>query len=125
MTMLLQKYKSIIFFDPDDKMTCTVCEERLDFCKPGRKNGWAVLGILESWDGVSEDEWQPFSIRSGIVLEMVKDTAQRQEAHITVVKEPSDELDTHTRSDISSSSNTINIFSSNSNDSSEDEFQES
>merc|ERR1712032_126667 len=125
MKKLLQKYKSMIFYDPDDQMTCTVSEDSLYFEKPGRKNGWAVLGIPENWDGVSEDEWQPFSIRSGIVFDMVKDTAQPQEAHITVVKEPSDEYDTDNDSDSSASSDTIDSASSNSNDSSEDESQDS
>ena len=122
MKKLLQKYKSMIFYDPDDQMTCTVSEDSLYFEKPGRKNGWAVLGIPENWDGVSEDEWQPFSIRSGIVFDMVKDTTQPQEAHITVVKEPSDEYDTDNDSDSSASSDTID---SNSIDSSEDESQDS
>ena len=75
------------------------------------------LEILESWDGVSEDDWQPYTISSSIVFEMVKETTQPQESYIMVVKEPSDELDTD--SDSSASSDT-----SDSNDSSEGELQE-
>ena len=48
MTKLLQKYKSIMFYDPDDDITFTVCEEKLEFCKPAKRNGWEVLGILET-----------------------------------------------------------------------------
>ena len=54
---------------------------------------------------------------------MVKDTTQPQEAHITVVKEPSDEYDTDNNSDSSACSNTIDRASSNSIDSSDDESQ--
>lgn len=55
MTKLLQKYKSIVWYDPDDNITYTACEERLRFLKPKKSNGWGVLGISENWDGVSEN----------------------------------------------------------------------
>ena len=58
------------------------------------------------------DDWQPYKIRSCIIFEMVKDSTLTQEAHIKVVREQSDELDT-------------NGDSINSSDSSEDELEES
>ena len=67
MTRLLQKYKLMIFYDPDDDMTY-----RLDFCRPAKKNGWEVLRIPESGHAVIEDEWQTYTIRSTIVFVMVK-----------------------------------------------------
>ena len=62
-----------------------------------------MLGIPQNWDGVSENELQPYPIRCGIIFDMVKDTTQTQEAQIMVVKDPSDEL--HSDRDSSNSSN--------------------
>ena len=59
----------------------------MSFIKPGKKNGWAVMGIPEGDDGSNVTTQQPFILRDNIIGEMVKDTEQPQESYIELVKE--------------------------------------
>ena len=93
MTTLLEKYRDMVFYCPDDKITYTTYGEKLTFCLPKNRNGWSVLGIPEDWDGEDEEQLEPFVIRANIIGEMVKDTKQAQESHIEVVKEEEQHID--------------------------------
>ena len=87
MTRLLQKYKDMmVFLCLDDDILYTAANKML-FIPPGKKDGWAVLGIPEGDDGTTEDNVCPFILRDNIVGEMVKDTDHPQESHIEVVTE--------------------------------------
>ena len=57
------------------------------FIRPGKKNGWAVMGIPEGDDGTNVTTQQPFILRDNIIGEMVKDTVHPQESYIELVKE--------------------------------------
>ena len=45
MTKLLEKYWDMVFYYLDGKITYTAWNEKLLFCLPKKKNGWAVLGV--------------------------------------------------------------------------------
>ena len=49
MTHLLQNYKNLVFLCPDNNILYTAANKML-FIPPGKKYGWAVLGIPEGDD---------------------------------------------------------------------------
>ena len=79
---LLEKYKGLVFFDPDNKCHYTICSKNLEFFK-GRNGGWCVIGVPA--DDKLEDE--PFLIGK-LVHDLVRETPQ--EARIRVIA-PDDE----------------------------------
>jgi hypothetical protein len=89
-TKLLEKYKDIVFYCPDDQITYTAYDQNLYWHK-GRHNGWCVLGVPPDWDGVEMDDLEPFVIRSNIMGEMIMDTNQPQSLNVTVLKVPEDD----------------------------------
>ena len=80
------KYKDLVFYCPDDEILFTAIN-KMSFIRPGKKNGWAVMGVPEGDDGTNTDTQQPFILRDNIIGEMVKDTQHPQESHIEVVRE--------------------------------------
>jgi len=82
-TLLLQKYKNLVFYFPDNKKTYQIAEQNLEFHR-GRDGGWCVIG--EPLDG-DEDDIEPFLI-GDMIVELIGDT--RQEDHIKVIKKVED-----------------------------------
>ena len=86
MTRLLQKYKDLVFLCPDNKIIYTASNKML-FIPPGKKDGWAVLGIPEGEDGKDTNTLQPFTLCDNIIGVMVKDTEHPQESFIQLERE--------------------------------------
>ncbi len=68
--LLLQKYKCLVFHDPDSGNDITIWQQNMEFCR-GRGNGWFLLGICVE-DGV-EDE--AFTLE--LACKMIGDTPQK------------------------------------------------
>jgi hypothetical protein len=41
---LIQKYKSLVFYDPDTGNTFLIYDQNMEFCQ-GRGNGWFLLAV--------------------------------------------------------------------------------
>ena len=67
---LLEKYKGLAFFDPDDRKTYTVAKENLEFRRGRKDGGWYL--ICES--NVIGDEAEAFSIE--LANELIGSTQQ-------------------------------------------------
>ena len=57
----LEKYRDLSFYDPDDKVTCTVYSNNMEWVKKtrgtkGSRNRWALLGTHLDMD---DDEKKP------------------------------------------------------------------
>jgi hypothetical protein len=76
---LLEKYKDLVFFDPDNQINYTVYNKNLEW-ERGRKGGWCLVAI-PSEEGEFEDE--PFAI-ADMVIELIADTPQ--EEHIQIIR---------------------------------------
>ena len=79
-TLLLQKYKGLVFRDPDSDNDFCIWERNMEF-RRGRGNGWFLLGICAT-NGV-EDEG--FSLE--LACDMIGDTPQREGIQV-VRREP-------------------------------------
>lgn len=75
---LLEKYKDLVFFDPDNEILYTVSNENLDFHRGG-KGGWFVIGIPA--DDKYDDE--PFKIADWMVKLIAE---HEQEPHIRIIQ---------------------------------------
>lgn len=96
---LLEKYRDIVFHDPDVGITYTAFDGKLEW-RRGKTNGWCVLGIPPEWDGKSMDNLEPYVIRTNIIGEMVMDTEQPKRINVEVVKErPENEGSTDSEED--------------------------
>ena len=73
---LLEKYKDLVFYDPDHKVNFTVHGNNLEY-RRGREGGWCVIG--DSTDEKVEDE--PFKI-GDMLIEMIADTQQAEGVEI-------------------------------------------
>jgi hypothetical protein len=49
-TLLLEKYKDLVFHDIDYNITYTVYDGNLEYLK-GRGGGWCVIGLPPDYDG--------------------------------------------------------------------------
>ena len=67
---LLEKYKDLVFFDPDNECLYTVWNKNLEF-RRGRNGGWCLIGCPA--DPKLDDE--PFPIGE-MVIELIADTDQ-------------------------------------------------
>ena len=67
---LLEKYKGLAFFDPDDRKTYTVAKENMEFRRGRKDGGWYL--ICES--NVVGDEAEPYSIE--LANELISATQQ-------------------------------------------------
>ena len=67
---LLEKYKNLVFFDPDNECLYTVWHKNLEY-RRGCNGGWCLIGCPA--DSNLEDE--PFPIGE-MVIEMIADTDQ-------------------------------------------------
>ncbi len=68
--LLLQKYKVLVFHDPDSGNDFCIWQQNMEF-RQGRGNGWFLLGVCAE-DGV-EDE--VFTLE--LACEMIGDTSQK------------------------------------------------
>jgi hypothetical protein len=78
---LLEKYKGLAFFDPDDRKTYTVAKENLEFRRGRKDGGWYL--ICES--NVVGDEAEPFSIE--LANELISATQQMADVEVIRVEE--------------------------------------
>ena len=67
--LLLQKYKGLVFCDPDNNKTYSIFEENMEY-RRGSRNGWFVIAV-SSEEGV-EDE--PFTLE--LASELIGNTQQ-------------------------------------------------
>ncbi len=84
--LLLQKYKGLVFHDPDSGNDFCIWQQNMEF-RWGRGNGWFLLGVCAE-DGV-EDE--AFTLE--LVCEMIEDTLQKD--GIKVVHQELDQEEEH------------------------------
>jgi hypothetical protein len=68
--LLLQKYKGLVFCDPDSGNDFSIWQQNMEFCR-GRGNGWFLLGVCTK-NGV-EDEG--FTLE--LACKMIGDTPQK------------------------------------------------
>ena len=73
---LLEKYKDLMFYDPDRGVNFTVHGNNLEY-RSGRGGGWCVIG--DSTDEKVEDE--PFKI-GDMMIEMTAETDQAEGVEI-------------------------------------------
>lgn len=88
---LLEKYKNLVFFDPDDQVTYTVVEDNLEFHRRNKRKGiaggWALIGADE------DDNEVGFEINK-MVIGLISETAQAPGVELIFRElEDSDELD--------------------------------
>ena len=88
---LLEKYKNLVFFDPDDQVTYTVVEQNLEFHQRNKRKGivggWALIGVDE------DDNEVGFEINK-MVIGLISETAQAPGVELIFRElEDSDELD--------------------------------
>ena len=74
---LLEKYKNLAFYDPDEKTTFTIHPDNLEF-RRGRDGGWMLIGVAA--DENVEDE--PFEI-SQVFIDLIAKTEQT--VNVTIV----------------------------------------
>ena len=74
---LLEKYKGLVMYDPDEKTTYIVHEGNLEF-HAGRKGGWCLIGNHPS--GNNEDD-EAYLINDS-AIEMIAETEQAKGVQI-------------------------------------------
>jgi DNA topoisomerase VI subunit B len=67
---LLQKYKGLVFHDPDTNKTYSIFEENMEY-RRGNRNGWFVIAV-SSEEGVEDDE--PFTLE--LACDLIGNTQQ-------------------------------------------------
>jgi hypothetical protein len=67
---LLQKYKGLVFHDPDTNKTYSIFEENMEY-RRGSRNGWFVIAV-SSEEGVEDDE--PFTLE--LACDLIGNTQQ-------------------------------------------------
>ena len=73
---LLEKYKDLVFYDPDNDCIYTVWDKNLEWQR-GRNGGWCLIGC--PMNNKLEDE--PFTI-GPMVIDMIADTDQNENVNI-------------------------------------------
>ncbi|KAL9189824.1 hypothetical protein ACHAXT_009499 [Thalassiosira profunda] len=73
---LLEKYKGLVFFDPDNKTNYSVHDKELEWCE-GDSGGWCVIA-MPSEEGFEEE---PFII-GDMIIELISDTPQASNIQI-------------------------------------------
>ena len=73
---LLEKYKDLVFYDPDNDCIYTVWHKNLEWQR-GRNGGWCLIGCPMNDD--LDDE--PFTI-GPMVIDMIADTDQNENVDI-------------------------------------------
>ncbi len=76
---LLQKYKDMLFFDPDNKVNYTIHPGNMEF-RRGRGGGWMVIAVPPADCGLDDE---PFEIGE-MLMEMIVDTQQAD--NITMIR---------------------------------------
>ena len=75
---MLEKYRDLAFYDPDDKVTRNVYSKNLEWVKKtrgmkGSRNIWALIGTHPDMD--DGDKIEPFEI-SDLVIGLIVSTPQ-------------------------------------------------
>ena len=81
---MLEKYKNLVFYDPDNDTTYTVCDKNLEFHRKNKKKGidggWSVIGVDD------EDDYEPFVIGK-MLIELIADHEQAPGVEIVRLEE--------------------------------------
>jgi hypothetical protein len=81
---LLEKYKNLVFYDPDNDTTYTVCDKNLEFHRKNKKKGidggWSVIGVDD------EEDYEPFVIGK-MLIELIADHEQAPGVEIVRLEE--------------------------------------
>ena len=83
---LLQKYKDLIFYDPDNEVNFTVHPGNMEFQR-GRNGGWMAIGIPPDDVGLEEE---PFEL-GDMLIEMIGSTEQAD--NITMIRRAEGDAD--------------------------------
>ena len=80
---MMENYSDLAFYDLDNKVTCTVYPENLEWVKKtrgikGYRNRWAFLGTHPDMD--DDDKTEPFDI-SELVKGLIVSTPQERSVH--------------------------------------------
>ena len=79
--MFLEKYKGLVFWDPDTKVNFTIHKDNLEF-RRGKGDGWNLIG--NSSDESVKDEG--FAI-GGMIIGMIAETEQAKGVEVILVDE--------------------------------------
>jgi hypothetical protein len=78
--LLLNKYKDLAFYDPDNKIIYTIHPGNLEYQR-GKGGGWCVIAVPPDHSGFEEEPW----LISLMLIELIRDTQQAD--NITVLTE--------------------------------------
>ena len=85
---LLQKYQSLVFFDPDDQKTFHVYQGNMEY-RRGKGNGWFVLAICSEDAGGEEENMEAFSLE--LACELIGTTEQTRGVRVVNLHVPTEE----------------------------------
>ena len=85
---LLQKYQSLVFFDPDDQKTFHVYQGNMEY-RRGKGNGWFVLAICSEDAGGEEENMEAFSLE--MACELIGTTEQTRGVRVVNLHVPTEE----------------------------------
>ena len=81
---LLEKYKNLVFHDPDNDTTYTVHDKNLEYHRRNKKKGidggWAVIGVEE------DDDNEPFVVGQ-MLIDLIADHEQAPGVQIVRLEE--------------------------------------
>ena len=84
---LLQKYKDLIFFDPDNQVTFTIHPGNMEYQR-GRNGGWMAIGIPPDDCGIDEE---PFQL-GDMLVGLIADTEQADNITMVRMEEEEEEV---------------------------------
>ena len=85
---LLQKYQSLVFFDPDDQKTFHVYQGNMEY-RRGKGNGWFVLAICSEDAGGKEENMEAFSLE--LVCELIRTIEQTRGVRVVNLHVPTEQ----------------------------------
>ena len=84
---LLQKYKDLIFFDPDNQVNFTIHPGNMEYQR-GRNGGWMAIGIPPDDCGIDEE---PFQL-GDMLVGLIADTEQADNITMVRMEEEEEEV---------------------------------
>jgi hypothetical protein len=73
---LLEKYKGLVFFDPDNNCTYTVWNKNLEYQKGGN-GGWCVIGVPAD-DSLDNESF----LIGDMIIQLIGDNDQAEHVHV-------------------------------------------
>jgi hypothetical protein len=88
---LLQKYKGLVFFDPDTSSTFSIWEQNMEFHR-GKGNGWFLLAVNADCDNEDGEEGELEAFSLELAIELIAET--QQDIGVQVVQQQDDDKET-------------------------------